>query len=274
MTGMCKKLAGLLGREEKSECPVSGKRSVKIGWLVDAPGAGLIYDAPRRLKSTTQGKHPKSASRCPAVLDLEARYFEIPCPHDIHLKLAKNKEDQWVIVNLLGENGSVRPSTMKKLVHLVNPKEWRHPGRPMLQVNAPYRFVADEEVYITQCGPFMDYKAQSWPGQVFSGRFPLHLWPRVLMWAFEWHNTSKELKIRRGSPWFYAFFETTDPSRPVKMVEAEMTEDLRSYVKQLDGVTNYVNQTYSLFDRAARVRPKTLLKERASRFDMAGEAGA
>ena len=43
------------------------------------------------------------------------------------------------------------------------------------------------------------------------------------------------------------------------MVEAEITDDLRAYLDHISGAVNYVNQTFSLFQAAERVRPETLL---------------
>lgn len=37
---------------------------------------------------------------------------------------------------------------------------------------------------------------------MISGRFPIHIWPRHLMWTFEWHDTSQDLVLTRGQPWF------------------------------------------------------------------------
>ncbi|RED43351.1 hypothetical protein [Aestuariispira insulae] len=269
-----------MGLFSSLKCPFSGMGkqavanrtgAVKIGWLVDSPSAGLIYQAPRRLKGEVKTKHAKSAARCPAVIDLEARYFEIPCPFDLHLKMVCNAEGNWGIRNLAGPESAIRSATLKKQVHMVSPSEWRDPARPMIQISAPYRFVTDEPVYITQCEPFMDYRTHAWPGLLFGGRFPVHLWPRSLMWAFEWHDTEKPLRLRRGDPWFYACFDYDNPGRKVRLVEAEMTPVLRDYTRQMDGVTNYVNQTYSLFERAAQVRPKTLLTERTERYMEAAE---
>ena len=80
-----------------------------------------------------------------------------------------------------------------------------------------------------------------------------------MMWAFEWYDTSRELVLRRGEPWFYVRFETHDPSRHVRLIEADMTPDLRQYLSGLSSVTNYVNRTFSLFDTAKSRRPKVLL---------------
>ena len=85
-------------------------------------------------------------------------------------------------------------------------------------------------------------------------------WPRPLMWAFEWHDLSKDLVLSRGDPWFYVGFETVPPDRPVTLVEAELTPELREYTEQISGVVGFVNQTFSLFKTAEKRRPKSLLK--------------
>ena len=79
------------------------------------------------------------------------------------------------------------------------------------------------------------------------------------MWAFEWHDTSQDLILTRGQPWFYLRFESHDPKRQIRLVEAALTPELANYIEAIGGVTNYVNRTYSLFDRAIRRRPKRLL---------------
>ena len=61
---------------------------------------------------------------------------------------------------------------------------------------------------------------------LIGGRLPIHIWPRQMMWAFEWFEPSKPLTLRRGEPWFYVRFETFDPTRPVRLFEAEMTPEL------------------------------------------------
>jgi hypothetical protein len=233
-----------------------------VGWLIDAPTASLIYDDPRRLRTESLGKqHVKSAARCPAVIDMESRYFMITCPYDLHLRMEKSAEGKWGVRNVAGQNGAVRPNHLGKHLHLVAPGEWRHPDRPMLQIAAPYRFITDDPVYLTQCGPFMHYSSHAWPGLVFGGRFATHIWPRVLLWAFEWFDTSRDLIIKRGDPWFYVMLESTNPTRRVRLVKASMSAALKEYLQGIDGVTNYVNQTFSLYSRALERRPARLLQQ-------------
>jgi hypothetical protein len=132
----------------------------------------------------------------------------------------------------------------------------------VIQITTPYRFVTDDEIWINQMPPMLDYKRHPWPGIFIGGRFALRSWPRTLMWAFEWCDTSRPLILRRGEPWFYVRFEPDHPSKTVRLVEAEWTPELRDFVKGLDAVTNYVNQTQSLFKVADERRPARLLKRR------------
>lgn len=239
----------------------------RVGWLLDSPSGSVLFYPPERVRTVPGGQaHAKSASRCPAVIELEARHFLIRCPFDLHLALARTKDGQWALQNKAGSGGGVRSGRIKSIVHIVGSEEWRHPDRPMLQINSPYRFIADEPVYLTQCAPFMHYESHSLPGTAFGGRFPIHLWPRILMWAFEWHDPSRDLVLKRGMPWFYAFFETNRPDRQVKLVEAEMTPQLERFARSIDGVANYTNRTFSLFESAAGRRPRRLLVERTDKY--------
>jgi hypothetical protein len=154
---------------------------------------------------------------------------------------------------------TIRGKHLGKMVTMVQRKEWRHPDRPVIQLSTPYLFLADKTVYMTQLPPLASYRKQSWPGVFIGGRLPIHVWPRQMMWAFEWYDISQDLVISRGEPWFYVRFETEDPSHPVRLVEAEMTPQLREYVNGLSAVTNYVNRTFSLFSTARERRPQTLL---------------
>jgi len=160
---------------------------------------------------------------------------------------------------LLGNDTPVRPKKLWDLIHLVGESEWRHKDRPTIQLNLPYIFVSDEPVYLSQIAPFMHYSSQPIPGTIFGGRFPINVWPRRLLWAFEWHDISKPLILKRGEPLFYAMFETTPQERAVQLVETEVTPELRKYLDMISGAVNYVNQTFSLFKAAEERRPSQLV---------------
>jgi hypothetical protein len=75
----------------------------------------------------------------------------------------------------------------------------------------------------------------------------------------EWHDVSRNLVVRRGQPWFYVRFDTSDPLKATRLVETQITPEIQRYLDEISGATNYVNRTYSLFDRAKKRRPKRLL---------------
>jgi hypothetical protein len=234
---------------------------VQVGWIRDIPKGEILYPEPKRVSiRPPQKDHPKSAARCPAVLQMEGRYFEIACPFDIHLGFGRDEQGRPHLINRMGAASPVRSNKLADLMVLVNEREWRFPDRPTVQMNLPYVFLSDEPVWITQLDAFMHYRKTPLPGTIFGGRFPIHAWPRHLMWAFEWHDTSKDLVLRRGEPLFYANFETMNPDRPVVVGEMEKTDELMDYIHSISGVVNYVNQTFSLFEEAEKIRPDTLVK--------------
>ena len=233
---------------------------VKVGWLLTDRKGGVVFDPPERVRSVEMNKtHAKSASRCPAVINLESRYFIIRCPFDLHLGLVRDDQGKPALRNLSGESSPVRGKKLNQHLHVTAEKEWRYPDRPTIQLSLPYLFIADEPVYMSQVPAFMHYRTEAMPGTMFGGRFPINLWPRPLMWAFEWHDVTKPLKLSRGEPLFYCLFETEPQDRPVQVIEAERTPDLDEYLDLVSGAVNYVNQTFSLFKQAEERRPQQLV---------------
>jgi hypothetical protein len=233
---------------------------VQVGWFLAEDKGGVIYEPPERMRSVEVNRtHAKSASRCPAVINMESRYFVIRCPFDLHLRFARGKDGKAGVRNMLGEASPVRPAKLNQLIHVTSEPEWRYKDRPTIQVSLPIMFIADEPVYMTQVAPFMHYRKEPLPGTIFGGRFPINVWPRPLMWAFEWHETEKDIVLRRGEPWFYALFETEPQDRAVQMIEAEMTPELKAFADHVSGAVNFVNQTFALFRAAGQKRPDRLL---------------
>jgi hypothetical protein len=238
---------------------IDDRRLVEVGWLLRTDHAGFIWHDPKPLGQwISRSKHPKSVSRCPAVVDHEARMFQVLCPLDLRLRVCTDQE-QPRLVNVDGSNASVIDRTLAQIAFVFPREQWRHRDRPLLQIKTPYTFIADEEVYLMQLPPLLHFNRPTWPGVVIGGRVPIHIWPRPLAWAFEWHDIQQDLVLRRGEPWFYCRFETMDASRHVRLVEAALTPQLKEYFAGLNGVVNYVNGTFNLFDIARRRRPERLL---------------
>ncbi|MEL6584905.1 MAG: hypothetical protein AAFQ36_13835 [Pseudomonadota bacterium] len=238
-------------------------QSTGVGWFLLAEEAGFIWADPRAV--TLQAGAPNSAKSialCPAILDHEARLFEIPCPVDIDLRLERDAHGNLGPVSTTGLQSTVNDVGWSKLLSMTPPQHWRHPNRPILQFITPYRFLSDELVYMTQLPAFLSYKSNHLPGMMLGGRFPIDAWPRPLMWAFEWHDTNAPISLKRGDPWFYVKFETQRPDRKTRLFEAEVTPGLVEFCKGVDSVTNYVGKTFSLIPTARRRRPENLLIEK------------
>jgi len=233
---------------------------VTVGWMLTQNAAGLLFDAPVRVREKVAGgQAAKSASRCPAILNFESRYFQVNCPYDMQLGFQYDDDGNATIINLLGDQSPVRGGKLSQLIELSPQNEWRHPERPIIQIKLPYLFLADEPVFLSQVPPFGNYRSDCLPGLMIGGRFPIHVWPRPLMWAFEWHDTDSPISISRGEPMFYVLFETLPQDRSVRLIESQRTPELSTYLEQISGVVNYVNQSFSLFEAAESRRPTKLV---------------
>lgn len=236
------------------------RRSVDVGWLLDTDKAQFIWSDPRRSRrSDPPATHAKSVNYCPAIKDHESRLFEVACPIDVRLNFRRDDKGVPVLVNADGDHSTIRGKHLNQMLALVSPREWRHPDRPVVQTVTPYVFIADEPVWMSQMPPMGHYQADPWPSVLIGGRLPIHIWPRPMMWAFEWWDISRTLVLKRGDPWFTLHFETTDPSRPIRMFEAERTPALVEHMQGLSSVANYVDRTFSLFETAKARRPEQLL---------------
>lgn len=233
---------------------------VEIGWLIQTDQAGFIWQDPSPVaRRTERTEHAKAVCSCPAVIDYESRFYQVHCPFDLRLGVRMNDSNEAILIDLNGDKSAVISHSLAKIATFSLRKQWRHPRRPILQIKTPYVFLSDDTVFMSQLPPMLHYKEPEWPGLVIGGRLPIHIWPRLLTWAFEWHNIGKELILHRGEPWFYVRFETVDPSAHTRLVQAELTPSLKTYLAGIRGVVNYTNGTFSLFNIARRRRPTRLL---------------
>jgi len=128
----------------------------RVGWLLGDKKHRVLFEAPERVRSADMNRdHAKSASRCPAVLNLESRYFVVKCPFTIQLGFERDGNRKGRLKNKMGDKSPVRPSKLADLVTLMPEAEWRYRDRPTIQIKTPYIFIADEPVFLTQVPPFM-----------------------------------------------------------------------------------------------------------------------
>ncbi len=233
---------------------------VKIGYVITADRASLIYAEPKVLrKQRSQALSVRAVQACPAVNDFEKRCLVVEMPYNLKLRCIKNNDE--FSLQAISPGTRIDEDILRDHVTLMEPNFWRDPSKPVIQIKAPYLTVADEPAFMTQTGPFLDYKGNRWPGTVVVGRFRFDYWPRTLSWAFEWSDITKDLVLKKGEPWFYLLFEHADPDREIEFVKAEDTRELKEYRDTLADVVKFVSNPFSLKDRAVERRPKILLKE-------------
>ncbi|MBL37414.1 MAG: hypothetical protein CMP07_03285 [Xanthomonadales bacterium] len=249
-------------QEARSAESVRGKkRTVTVGWMLQAPKSSVIFSPPKPFsRDDPKPASSKSIQHCPAAIDFDARHFVIPVPINLTLHFVREPNGSLTLKDANGEKSGIRESGLKSMLMVGPQSEWRHPDRPLIQIISPYVFIADEPCFVNQTAPYLHYSPEPRPGVQMGGRFPIHIWPRPVSWAFEWYDVSKPLILKRGEPWFYVRFETENPSARVRLVEQEKTTELEEYINSIADVSKYVNQTYSLFSEAQRNRPEFLVK--------------
>jgi len=245
-------------QQQQPEAEAGRSRGITVGWLLQLERTSVIWDAPKPFRPNSKNPIAKSVAQCPAVLDFDRRFFVINSPIDLHLRL-ELRDGELGITNMLFDKSPVRPSALQQMVVFQPQEEWRDPNRPVLQILTTYIFVSDDPVFVNQYPPFLNYTDSPRPGVQINGRFPIDIWPRTLQWAFEWHDLSKDLILKRGEPLFYVQFEGPDPAAPVRLIEAKRTPELMSHIESITGVTEFVSQTYTLFKNARERRPERLL---------------
>ena len=238
------------------------KKPVKIGYLISIDRASLIYGAPQLLKnSRSKAISSRAVQACPAVNDFERRCLVVDVPYNLRLRC--KKIDDKFSLEAISPGTRIDEDLLRDHVMLMEPQFWRDADKPVIQIKAPYVTISDETAYLTQTPPFMDFKGDRWPGVVTTGRFRFDYWPRTLSWAFEWHDLSKDLVLKKGEPWFYLTFEHDDPDRDLEFVEAINTPELIAYRESLTDVVKFVFNPFGLKERALERRPPVLLKERS-----------
>ena len=109
--------------EETSPASHPG-RPVKVGWLFKQDAGSIIMfepeelpEPPERMRSVEMSfEHAKSASRCPAIINLESRYFVVKCPYDIHVRFERNLNGRPALRNMAGSQGAVRATHLSTVL--------------------------------------------------------------------------------------------------------------------------------------------------------------
>jgi hypothetical protein len=236
----------------------SVSRPINVGWFLDVDEAGAMYPDPipiAHLQKKVQ-RHKKSPDYCPAVQSFNRNLFVLLAPYDLTL-FCNEKPDSFEF-RMETNSSSISPGSLRHVLFVTPPLEWRSPNRPVIQLRCPYVFVSDDNVTVEQTAPWLHYHQPTWPGVAIAGAFEIRNWVRPLSWAFEWYELSRPLVIRSGEPWSYVRLIPASKS-VVKLARIERTSAIADLQKQVTGITNYTSNALDLISRVEARRPARLL---------------
>ena len=243
------------------------KKPLQVGWLFASDLSAVVYFPPERLEWPPENAVSRGAADCPAIADLGRHYYVIRSPFTLHLRcthFVPGAEFFYDVSPLDGGDKVLTGATLSKVLAVMPPTIWESPNYPTLQLHLPYTFVSDESVYIEQLPAFYSPVSSQWPIMLYGGRFPIDIWPRQLNFSFQWVDLTRPLLIRRGDPLFYVRFFPEERDRKIQLLEALRTRELESFMASVRDVTAVVSRSFSLFSRAAEMRPKRLVVPRES----------
>lgn len=241
-------------------------KAVTVGWLLCEDISSVVFFPPERLvwPDIPKGARAGDIARCPGIRELTSLLWVVRSPFTFRIRVARFEPEKTFTYRCEpceGEN-ALSERVLSRLLPAMPFSTWETPERPLLQLRLPYVFLADHSVYIEQLAPFMSDVSARFPGTVYGGRFPIDVWPRRLNFAFHWVDLTREIHIRRGDPLFYLRFQPRLRDQKVRLVEAERTPEVRQFMEAVKDVTAYTDKTFSLFERAAQMRPPRLVKAR------------
>ena len=238
------------------------RKPAVVGWLFSEDLSAVVYFPPGRLEWPGPKPRGGGAADCPAIADLARHYYVVRSPVTLSLRCTHFKpgaEFFYDVPPVEGGDKVLGGQTLKRVLTIMPPSIWENADYPTLQLNLPYMFVSDESVYVEQCPAFYSPVSTQWPILLYGGRFPIDVWPRQLNFSFQWIDLQKPILIRRGDPLFYLRFYPADRDRKVQLVETERTRELETFMASVRDVTTMVSRSFSLFARAAQLRPQRLV---------------
>lgn len=246
--------------------------AVKIGWvqLQEDPRMSmmggvamsphLLFD-PERYRRIAQIKHGRwRFTTCPAYTQFNRNVFVLRSPCDIALTVREGSmPGVWDMRVLNGHENDINGEALSRLIEFNSDPggrvDW---DKPHLQMRLATVFIADEPVTMQQIPAFQELN--DFPGITIPGEFDIHAWHRQLNWAFEWHDTSKPLIIKRGQPLSYVkFIVHRDPTERVDLVKLKITDQIYNAIFRTSNTPPFIKNTFRLFEKARLMRPKKFI---------------
>ena len=229
-----------------------------IGYCLKETSGGFAFQPPRTVFSERDKPlGMRAVQNCPAVNALERQLVEMPSPIGIRMNLQNRDGNLGINVNPQGT--FAQPDALNSMLRIEPPERWRHPKKPVVQIDLPFFFVTDEPCIISQVPPFLGSAMRRWPGMMVAGRFPLHYWPQNLTFSMEWDRPNEELTIKQGEPLCYFLFEFNHPDKRPRLVEAALTPELDEYRQSMQSLHHLTPDIADVMERAKDRRPARLM---------------
>ena len=217
-----------------------------ISWGLLPVEASAIYYNPSSLLGILNNKSKVGAGACPAVLKLLQNTFSVKCPFDFHIKFTGTLNNPQIRPVL--EGCSITPDKFANIFSLSPREDWLNPLLPVFQITTPYVFFSSKPNELIQRFP-RELIGKGFPFRLIEGQFPIDTWKRPLSWAVEWIDLKKDIKFKRGIPWFDISFisENINANTRLKKINLKQ-EDLEELMSNKE-VTKYIKGTSKLMER-------------------------
>lgn len=205
-----------------------------------------------KIKDYVKGK----GKFCPALRNIFRNTYVIRSPFDLHLSVKKQPNGMWW-AEVLPES-SLNPNYFNEIFSFNSLDSQNNEDWPLLQMNLPFTFISDDDVYLEGMQPLLEYNKL--PGIVMSGTYSIYDWHRPINWGFEWRDITKKIHIKRGDPLLYVRFNPRDRNDTIKLKEVPVTDDIKEAIG-CDKIKNVmVNMSDVLMTHNGKNRKKRLIK--------------
>jgi hypothetical protein len=202
-----------------------------------------------------RGERNKDTSflRCPAFIDYYKNTFLMRAPVDLTITL--------------GEDGHLQTQQYDQDFYNFHVTERFEPGDKHITISVEFMniFLSEESVLMQQLPAVLEHNESLKNIHLIGGQFDISKWVRPLTFAFEIHDITKGVHIKRGDPLYYIKFVTDEK---VELVRQELTPEL---VKVYSGCTrlkefipnNTMEQNYGLLAPYLKVVKDKLFPKRS-----------
>jgi len=209
------------------------------------------------IEKVKMGDYVKGTGKfCPALKTTFKNLYMIRSPFDLHLKHHfQNNGYSWIEVM---NDSSMKGEAFDKIMSVNNLDDRNDIEHPLIQLNFPTVVISDDDIEMQMLPALTHYSEL--PGLTVGGVINIRKWHRTLNWIFEWHDTDKHIKIKRGDPLIFLKFTSKDRDDIIEVRKINNTEDINKSVRICQNMKSIVKITSDEMDLHLKSRKKYLIK--------------